>query len=129
ASSRTSSPAPARTCSSERSPRPRPASASSATSPARWADHAAPLPGRRAPPRRPGGHLSRREEPMSAVGELASIVSSRKKGGPKEKHPDNKVGLAFMTPWLLGFLGITLIPMIASFGLAFTDYSLLAAPD
>ena len=66
---------------------------------------------------------------MSAVGELASIVSSRKKGGPKEKHPDNKVGLAFMTPWLLGFLGITLIPMIASFGLAFTDYSLLAAPD
>ena len=66
---------------------------------------------------------------MSAVGELTQLVSNRNKGGAKEKHPDNKVGLAFMTPWLLGFLGITLIPMIASFGLAFTDYSLLAAPD
>ena len=57
---------------------------------------------------------------MSAVGELASIVSSRKKGGPKEKHPDNKQAVVFMLPWLLGFLGITLIPMIASFVLAFT---------
>ncbi|MGO1896695.1 MAG: ABC transporter permease, partial [Brachybacterium sp.] len=63
---------------------------------------------------------------MSAVGELASIVSSRKKGGTKEKHPDNKQALVFMLPWLLGLLGITLIPMIASFALAFTDYSLLA---
>src|SRR5699024_6712054 len=46
-----------------------------------------------------------------------------------EKHPDNKAGLVFMTPWLLGFLGITLLPMIASLGLAFTDYSLLAPPE
>ena len=66
---------------------------------------------------------------MSAVGELTQLAKNRKKGGPKEKHPDNKAGLAFMTPWLLGFFGITLIPMIASFVLAFTDYSLLAPPE
>ena len=66
---------------------------------------------------------------MSAVGELTQLVSNRNKGGAKEKHPDNKVGLAFMAPWLLGLLGITLIPMVASFALAFTDYSLLAAPE
>jgi len=66
---------------------------------------------------------------MSAVGELREIVSSRKKSGVKEKHPDNKAGLVFMTPWLLGFLGITLLPMVASLGLAFTDYSLLAPPE
>ena len=56
---------------------------------------------------------------MSAVGELAQIVSRRDKRGPREKHPDNKVGLAFMTPWLLGLLGITILPMIASLVLSF----------
>ncbi|MGP9536390.1 carbohydrate ABC transporter permease [Brachybacterium sp. AOP43-C2-M15] len=66
---------------------------------------------------------------MSAVGELTQMVSKRKKGGAKAEHPDNKPALLFMTPWLLGFLGITLLPMIASFVLAFTDYSLLAPPE
>ncbi len=66
---------------------------------------------------------------MSAVGELAQIVSRRDKSGPREKHPDNKVGLAFMTPWLIGLLGITILPMAASLVLSFTDYSLLAAPE
>ena len=66
---------------------------------------------------------------MSAVGELAQIVSRRVKRGPREKHPANKVGLAFMTPWLLGLLGITILPMIASLVLSFTDYSMLAAPE
>lgn len=65
---------------------------------------------------------------MSAVGELAQIVSRRDKSGPREKHPDNKVGLAFMTPWLIGLLGITILPMAASLALSFTDYSMLAAP-
>src|SRR5690625_7637371 len=66
---------------------------------------------------------------MSAVGERVEMASRRKRGGAKEKHPDNKAGLVFMTPWLLGFLGITLLPMIASLGLAFTAYSLLAQPE
>ena len=66
---------------------------------------------------------------MSAVGEHAQIVSRRDKRDPREKHPDNKVGLAFMTPWLLGLLGITILPMIASLVLSFTDYSMLAAPE
>ncbi|MGO2607451.1 MAG: carbohydrate ABC transporter permease, partial [Brachybacterium tyrofermentans] len=66
---------------------------------------------------------------MSAVGELTQMVSNRKKGGAKEKHPDNKSALVFMLPWLVGLLGITLIPMVASFVLAFTDYSLLAPPE
>ncbi|MGO1199012.1 MAG: carbohydrate ABC transporter permease, partial [Dermabacteraceae bacterium] len=66
---------------------------------------------------------------MSAVGELTQMVSSRKKGGVKEKHPDNKPALVFMAPWLIGLLGITILPMIASLALAFTDYSLLAPPE
>jgi multiple sugar transport system permease protein len=35
----------------------------------------------------------------------------------------------FLAPWLLGFVVITLGPMIYSFYLSFTDYSLLADPD
>ncbi|HLQ81410.1 MAG TPA: sugar ABC transporter permease [Brachybacterium sp.] len=66
---------------------------------------------------------------MSAVGELTQMVSSRKKGGAKEKHPDNKPALVFMAPWLIGLLGITILPMLASLALAFTDYSLLAPPE
>lgn len=66
---------------------------------------------------------------MSAVGELTQMVGRRKKGGVKEKHPDNGAGLVFMLPWLIGLLGITIIPMVASFALSFTDYSLLAPPE
>ncbi|MEE1650577.1 sugar ABC transporter permease [Brachybacterium sp. J144] len=66
---------------------------------------------------------------MSAVGELSQILSRTKRGGPREKHPDNRAGLVFMTPWLLGLLGITIIPMVASLYLSFTDYSMLAAPE
>jgi len=66
---------------------------------------------------------------MSAVGELASLAKRRSKGGPKEKHPDNRAGLAFMAPWLIGLLVITILPMIASFALSFTDYSLIAPPE
>ncbi|MFE5775642.1 carbohydrate ABC transporter permease [Brachybacterium sp. NPDC056505] len=65
---------------------------------------------------------------MSAIGELTSMAKGRGRGRVREKHPDNKPALVFMAPWLLGLLGITLIPMIASLYLSFTDYSLLAAP-
>ncbi len=35
----------------------------------------------------------------------------------------------FLAPWLIGFVAITLGPMIYSFYLSFTDYSLLAEPN
>jgi multiple sugar transport system permease protein len=66
---------------------------------------------------------------MSAIAELSSMAKNRRKGGVKEKHPDNRAGLVFMTPWLLGLLGITILPMIASLALSFTEYSLLAPPE
>ncbi|AXK46351.1 carbohydrate ABC transporter permease [Brachybacterium saurashtrense] len=66
---------------------------------------------------------------MSAVGELSQILSRGRNRGPREKHPDNRAGLVFMAPWLLGLLGITILPMLASLYLSFTDYSMLAAPE
>ncbi len=37
-------------------------------------------------------------------------------------------GYLFIGPWLVGFLGITLLPMLASFVLSFTRYDLLSPP-
>lgn len=45
------------------------------------------------------------------------------------KHGENNLaGYVFISPWLLGFLLLTLWPIAQSFYLSFTDYSLLADP-
>lgn len=41
---------------------------------------------------------------------------------------DNLYGYLFLLPWFLGMVAITLGPILASLALAFTDYSILAAP-
>ncbi|GAA3870311.1 MULTISPECIES: carbohydrate ABC transporter permease [Streptomyces] len=72
---------------------------------------------------------------MSALGELRSMSRSRKRGGQQlegttpDKKPDNKAAAIFLAPWLLGLIGITLGPMLASLYLAFTDYNLLQDPE
>jgi len=47
--------------------------------------------------------------------------------GPKVKPetPDNKAALVFLAPWILGAIGLTIGPMIASLYLSFTNYNLL----
>ncbi|MCI1017561.1 sugar ABC transporter permease [Microbacterium sp. C5A9] len=67
---------------------------------------------------------------MSSLGELRTIARSRR--GPairvKERFPDNKAALVFLLPWLIGLLGLTIGPIIASLYLSFTDYNLLRPP-
>ncbi len=41
----------------------------------------------------------------------------------------NGAGYLFLTPWLLGFFGLTLGPALASLYLAFTDFDLLTPPN
>jgi multiple sugar transport system permease protein len=41
---------------------------------------------------------------------------------------DNLAGYLFIAPWLLGFLALTLIPMVASFYLSFTNYDIFTSP-
>ena len=38
-------------------------------------------------------------------------------------------GYLYMLPWLLGFLILTAWPMVYSFYLSFTDYSMFTAPE
>lgn len=73
---------------------------------------------------------------MSAVGELTRTVTRRGRrerggrgGSRRREHRDNRAALLFLTPWLVGLLGITLLPIAASLYLSFTDYSLIAAPE
>jgi multiple sugar transport system permease protein len=40
----------------------------------------------------------------------------------------NSAGYLFLTPWLVGFFGLTLGPTLASLYLSFTDYDLLTPP-
>ncbi len=42
----------------------------------------------------------------------------------KSETTDNKVAFVFLSPWIVGLLGITLIPLVASLVLSFTDYRL-----
>lgn len=44
------------------------------------------------------------------------------------RRQNNRVAYLFMLPWLVGFLGLTLGPMLASLYLSMTRYSLLDAP-
>ena len=39
------------------------------------------------------------------------------------------VGLAFISPWIIGFVGFTLYPVISSFYYSLTDYNLFSSPD
>lgn len=48
---------------------------------------------------------------------------------PARKRGDALAGYLFLSPWLLGFFGLTLGPMLASLYLAFTDYSVFTAPE
>lgn len=47
----------------------------------------------------------------------------------KFMNNDNTVGYVFAAPFILGFLGFTIIPMIVSLYFSFTNYNLTSAPQ
>jgi multiple sugar transport system permease protein len=49
-------------------------------------------------------------------------------GRSRRRAGDGRAALAFLTPWLLGLVVITIGPMIASLYLSFTRYDLLTSP-
>jgi multiple sugar transport system permease protein len=59
---------------------------------------------------------------------LAQFSRPRKAGGITRLSPlarrEATWGLVFLSPWLIGFLAFTLIPIVASFGLTFTNFTL-----
>ncbi len=49
-----------------------------------------------------------------------------KKYSVKEKR-DRRLGLLFISPWLIGVICFTLIPLLLAFAISFTDYNFLTA--
>lgn len=54
---------------------------------------------------------------------------SRSKQQRLNQLKKNAVGYSFIAPWLIGFLGFVIGPMIASLYLSFTNYDILSSPD
>jgi multiple sugar transport system permease protein len=72
---------------------------------------------------------------MSAISELSTVhrvkakTPEEKRLRAKEAGRDNKAGYLFLLPWLIGLVLIVAGPMLASFYLSFTNYSLIQAPE
>lgn len=80
------------------------------------------LPGARAP-RRPSS-----AEAASIPGRAARRGTDGHRRLPRSKTREALAAYLFLLPWLVGLLGVTLGPMIASLWISFTDYNLLSAP-
>lgn len=65
---------------------------------------------------------------MAQIRSALSIFRRQRKKGKIERR-NNLVGYLFLSPWLIGFLVFTLLPIAASLVLAFTDYDLFTPPQ
>jgi multiple sugar transport system permease protein len=72
-------------------------------------------------PGRAASTPSRASTPRPAPG----AAPHRRKNGRR----DTVAGYAFLSPWLIGFVALTLGPMLMSLYFAFTDYNLFTAPE
>ncbi len=72
---------------------------------------------------------ARESAPPQAETPTASVTAVSRR--PRMRRPwlAKAAPYIFLGPWLIGMLGITLGPMIASLVLSFTDYSFLRDPD
>jgi multiple sugar transport system permease protein len=61
-------------------------------------------------------------------GEHAAGKTPRRRRSPLRRG-EGRVAYAFLLPWLIGMIGLTLGPMIYSLYLAFTKYNLLSSPQ
>lgn len=58
----------------------------------------------------------------------ASVQQQSKTRAWQSDLKNDLIGFAFISPWLIGFLGYIIGPMIASLYLSFTNYDLLSSP-
>lgn len=56
--------------------------------------------------------------------EAINLISTKR----KKRQSENLAGYLFISPWLICFIVFTVIPIVASFVLAFTQYDILSAP-
>lgn len=59
---------------------------------------------------------------------MATITGSRPAGWSRQERRNLLRGLAFVSPWLIGFLGFTIYPLASSFYYSLTRYDLIQRP-
>ncbi|MBK9927437.1 MAG: sugar ABC transporter permease [Anaerolineales bacterium] len=66
---------------------------------------------------------------------MPELISHTTTSKQKEAHPhaalrrrENIIGLLFLSPWLLGFVLLKLLPILFTFGYSFTDFKMIS-PD
>ncbi|MEJ3659041.1 sugar ABC transporter permease [Actinomycetes bacterium KLBMP 9759] len=60
---------------------------------------------------------------------MATVTESAVRRTPADRTKEAVAGYVFLSPWLLGLFGVTLLPMLYSLYLSFTDYDLLQDPE
>lgn len=63
-------------------------------------------------------------KPSTALAARSAVASSPVRRRSRKQY----IGMLYISPWLIGFLVLTLIPFIASFVYSFTDYSMIKPP-
>jgi multiple sugar transport system permease protein len=72
------------------------------------------------------GRLIQPEKLVTAISELKSSVQG---GGAKPTaRRESKAAYVFLLPWILGFVGLAVVPMATSLYLSFTKYNLIQSP-
>jgi len=72
------------------------------------------------------------QQPARARAVSGDRAARRPAPGARARRPhgrDNRAGYTFLLPWLIGFIGLTAGPMIASLYLSFTEYNLFQPPE
>lgn len=64
---------------------------------------------------------------LTAPTPAPSVPAAQRRGRGARRRRQDAAGYLFLSPWLLGLLGITTIPMLISLYLSFTDYSPLGS--
>ncbi|HZW98714.1 MAG TPA: sugar ABC transporter permease [Trueperaceae bacterium] len=65
---------------------------------------------------------------MGAVGRRTLDVNTPAGGRAGFRRAEARAGWAFISPWIIGFLIFTAVPMLASLYLSFTEYDVLRPP-
>lgn len=56
-------------------------------------------------------------------------MDKQRKNKRKLIHSNQVSGLIFISPWLIGFFGFIIVPMMISLYMSFTDYNLITSPE
>ncbi len=68
--------------------------------------------------------LVRREARSKVLAGRKTSAVAVKKRGLSRKAKDNLAGYLFISPWIIGFIGLTLGPLLFSLAASFTDYNI-----